>query len=87
MQQDAARGGRIWLVLGGDFLRSFAVEGIQPPPAAARSEGAGLALAFETGGAGRAEVHLALRPKRTGSVRSVAAVAGRSLRFGQFIYP
>lgn len=87
VQLIAARGGRIWLVLGGDFLRSFAVEGIQPPPAAARSEGAGLALAFETGGAGRAEVHLALRPKRIGPSRSVAAVAGRSLRFGQFIYP
>lgn len=84
----AGEGGRAVLFLGGDFLRSFTVESIQPEPAISRGRGSGIAFEFENDGQGWLEVQLSLRPKTVGPSRSSAASPpGETLQFSQFIYP
>jgi hypothetical protein len=79
--------GKVVLGIDGDFLRSFTVESLQPPPLSSRSRGEGAEYLFAADDQGWVTAHFSLRAQRFGVSHSSVSAAGDTLPIAQFIYP
>ncbi len=79
--------GKVWVVIGGDFLRNFTVESIQPEPLASESFGQGLRLQFRPGSNGWVTAYFSVRSSEVGISVSEVRTDTSSIKMTQYIYP
>lgn len=83
----ADKDGKVWLVIDGDLLDTFTIEGIQPEPITTESYNKGLRLELEPDSNGWATAYLAIRPYGFGRSHSMVRSGDEVVELRQFIYP
>lgn len=79
--------GKVWVVIGGDFLRKFTIESIRPEPLASESFGQGLRLQFRPGSNGWVTAYFSVRSSEVGVSESEVRTDTSSIKLTQYIYP
>ncbi len=83
-----AEAGPATLIISHSFFDAFAVESIQPLPVQQRGGTDGIELRFQRSDGGPLTVHLVVRARRAGLVRSAFAVDGKPpAEVTQFVFP
>jgi hypothetical protein len=83
----ADKDNKVWLVVDGDLLQFFTLEGIQPEPIATESFHTGMRFELKPDSNGWATAYLATRPSFLGNSRTEVRSGDQLVEVRQFIYP